>query len=84
MESTRCYSSLGFVLFFFFLTGSWKARDCPTTWCAAGPIGAESEAGTKHKCNISLFSLYCNIVIQSYMDFTNTEVMSPPLSNMKI
>lgn len=38
MESTRWSSSLGFVLFFFFLTGSWKARDCPTTWYAAGPI----------------------------------------------
>lgn len=42
MESTRCCcSSLGFVLFFFFLTGSWKARDCLATWCAARPIGAQ-------------------------------------------
>lgn len=39
MESARYSSSFGFVLFFFFLTGSWKARDCQTTWCAGGPMG---------------------------------------------
>lgn len=46
--SPRCYGSLGFVLFFFFLTGSWKARDCQTTWCTAGPIGAELSPKRRH------------------------------------
>lgn len=55
--SPRCYSSLGFVLFFFFLTGSWKARDCQTTWYTAGPIGAE--LGPEEKTHFTFFFSSC-------------------------